>query len=72
MPRFRMTFIGLTLVEFLAGTVVVEADNKSRDMSDYLNTVRAYADAMIEQGQDAYGQAHSPLFAEEMRLSHTF
>jgi hypothetical protein len=67
MHRFRISFIGLILVESLAGTVVVEAaDNESRDMPDYLNIVRAYADAMIERGQDTYGQAHSPLFAEEL------
>ncbi len=30
---------------------------------DYLATVRAYADAMIERGRDTYGEVHSPLFA---------
>ena len=73
MHRFQIPSIGLILIESLAGTVVVEAvDNTSRDMPDYLDIVRAYADAMIEQGQDPFGQAHSPLFAEEVRLSHTF
>ena len=30
---------------------------------DYLATVRAYADAMIEHGRDTYGRQPSPLFA---------
>jgi len=33
------------------------------DSRDYLDVVRAYADAMIEHGRDAYGPAESPLFA---------
>jgi hypothetical protein len=33
---------------------------------DYLSLVRAYADAMIEDGRDVYGQEHTPLFVEEL------
>ena len=31
--------------------------------TDYLEVVQAYADAMIEEGRDRYGDQHSPLFA---------
>ena len=33
---------------------------------DYLGIVRAYADAMIDHGQDVYGAQSSPLFAEAL------
>jgi hypothetical protein len=34
--------------------------------SDFLQRVRAYADAMIEHGRDVVGPVHSPLFAEAL------
>lgn len=34
--------------------------------ADYLQRVRDYADAMLEQGRDMYGPQHSPLFAEAL------
>lgn len=33
------------------------------DAADYLDTVRAYADAMLEHGRDSYGEVKSPAFA---------
>ena len=33
---------------------------------DYLQVVRSYADVMIAQGRDVYGEKHSPLFAEAL------
>lgn len=33
---------------------------------DYLQIVKAYADTMLEHGQDTYGKEHTPLFAEEL------
>lgn len=31
--------------------------------ADYLSLVKAYADAMLQEGRDIYGEQHSPLFA---------
>jgi rhamnogalacturonyl hydrolase YesR len=33
---------------------------------DWLDVVRRYADSMIDHGRDAYGEVHSPLFAEAL------
>ena len=38
------------------------------DEPDYLAHVTAYADAMLEHGQDRYGDTHTPLFVEELDL----
>jgi rhamnogalacturonyl hydrolase YesR len=35
----------------------------AEDAPDYLGLVRAYADALLEQGRDRYGEIESPLFA---------
>ena len=57
----------LILMECLVCTALVKAVNdKSKETPDYLKIVKAYADAMIEHGQDTYGQVHSPLFVEEL------
>jgi hypothetical protein len=51
----------------LLGTARLEAaEYGSGGSLDYLAIVKAYADAMIENGRDVYGQEHSPLFAEEL------
>jgi hypothetical protein len=41
----------------------VLAEEKAPAASRYLDTVRRYADAMIEHGRDVYGEVKSPLFA---------
>jgi uncharacterized protein YyaL (SSP411 family) len=57
----------LILTVGLLGTALQEAaGNESKEPPDYLAIVKAYADAMIEHGQEVYGQRHSPLFAEEL------
>jgi hypothetical protein len=62
-------------MECLLGSALVEAaDDELQKKPDYLAIVKAYADAMIQHGQDTYGKVHSPLFVEEldrktMRLS---
>jgi hypothetical protein len=50
----------------LAAVLVISgcAENKYETSSAiYLQTVRAYSDAMIEHGRDHYGEVHSTLFA---------
>jgi hypothetical protein len=67
MHSFRTPFIMLILMECLVCTALVKAANdKSKETPDYLEIVKAYANAMIEHGRDTYGQVHSPLFAEEL------
>ena len=51
--------IALILIWTLAGAAVV----RGQDDPDYLKTVQAFADAMIEKGRDVYGTEPSPLFA---------
>jgi hypothetical protein len=40
-------------------------ENKAQE-TNYLDAVKAYADAMIEDGRDVYGEKHSPLFASAL------
>jgi hypothetical protein len=40
----------------------VKAQNQ-HGANNYLSTVKSYADALVEQGRDKYGEIHSPLFA---------
>ena len=62
-----MQFTTLILTGILQIACLLKtANGKSHEPVDYLAIVRAYADAMIEHGQDVYGQEHSPLFAEEL------
>ncbi len=63
MYRRRSGFVVLFLV---IGALVTAAAERPREPIDYLATVRAYADAMLEHGRDVYGKKHSPLFAEEL------
>jgi hypothetical protein len=63
----RRSFVVLILIECLIGPALLEAaEDPSHVSPDYLAIVKAYTDAMIEHGQDTYGQEHSPLFAEEL------
>jgi len=66
MHRCGMPFVVLILAGYLLDTALEAAENKSGKPPDYLAIVKAYANAMIEHGQDVYGQEHSPLFAEEL------
>jgi hypothetical protein len=51
-PSFTLFFFALTL-----------CNRVESGQPDYLETVRAYADTMVERGRDRYGSASSPLFA---------
>ena len=42
------------------------ATGPSEREHDYLTIVMAYADSMIENGRDTYGETHSPLFASAL------
>ena len=46
--------------------IAAAAAEQPRPKPDYLKIVRDYADAMITQGRDVYGQQQSPLFAEAL------
>ena len=41
----------------------------AKKQPDYLQIVRSYADALIENGRDTYGTEHSPLFASTLDRS---
>ena len=58
--------IPLLLIGSLISSAARATNEKLREQYDYLAIVRAYADTMIRQGRDSYGQEHSPLFAEEL------
>jgi hypothetical protein len=49
-----------------AAAAPVAAAAEGGPKCDYLKIVRDYADAMIAQGRDVYGEGHSPLFAEAL------
>jgi hypothetical protein len=53
----------LAVLLILAGRPAVAADP-----ADYLKTVRAFVDTMMEKGTDRYGTVHSPLFAAMLDL----
>ena len=46
---------------FVKGTRAAES-NPGRQ-PDYLEIVKAYAEALVEHGRDTYGKDHSPLIA---------
>jgi len=51
------------------GDIVFESQSAQRrpgKQRDYLTIVKAYANAMIEDGRDTYGTEHSPLFASAL------
>ena len=52
-----------TIAILLALTTTLQAETPR---PDYLETVRAYVDTMLDHGQDTYGKKHTPLFAEEL------
>ncbi len=58
----KILIIGFLLV---TGFVFTNCSSNEYENSSaiYLQTVRAYADTMIEHGRDYYGEVHSPLFA---------
>ena len=57
----RMAYIALVpMLTFGVSTA------PSSEPLDYLDIVRNYANAMIEHGQDQYGEIHSPLLAEAL------
>ncbi len=59
------------LVVFLMVCLTAAAGEEAEDpvnaqRPDYLGLVRAYANATIKDGRDAYGKEHSPLFASAL------
>jgi len=52
-----------TITALAAAMLCLPPAAHAEQRPDYLALVRAYADAMIEQGRDVYGEEHSPLFA---------
>ena len=46
--------------------VTPTAQGQRANRPDYLSLVKAYADAMINDGRDTYGAKHSPLFASAL------
>lgn len=64
MKKYRRVYIGMAFFCLnLSGT--------AKENIDYLQIVRAYADEMIRNGQDHYGDEHSPLFAAALRRDTT-
>jgi len=65
MKRLHMFFATAMAISFFvfSPTAFAENDNDNNQQPDYLSLVKGYADAMIEDGRDVYGEVHSPLFA---------
>lgn len=59
-PSSTLRITTITLL-ILASTLQGE-----EPLPDYLQTVKAYADTMLDHGRDTYGKEHTPLFAEEL------
>ena len=57
-----IVIVGILIVGGLI-FVWVTGNNDEDASSIYLQTVQSYADAMIDNGRDRYGEVHSPLFA---------
>lgn len=55
--------VGILAAGLSCGAAVAAGESGA---PDYLALVTAYADAMLQQGQDEYGEASTPLFAEEL------
>jgi hypothetical protein len=53
----------VTSLSVFSSRAFAEKDNDKSRQPDYLSLVKAYAEAMIEDGRDIYGEVHSPLFA---------
>lgn len=62
MGRIILVFV-FNVVWLMGSSFGAETAGASGKEIDYLGIVKAYADAMIEQGRDTYGKEHSPLFA---------
>ena len=56
----------LTTAILLTLTTTLHAEDPH---PNYLQTVKAYADTMLDHGRDTYGNKHTPLFAEELNPS---
>lgn len=54
------------LVIVVMAAASVSAAEKDRTRGDYLQIVGSYADAMMTDGRDVYGDEQSPLFAEAL------
>jgi hypothetical protein len=61
--KYRKSFGMLCPMLAVLALPVAAADNPAGNAKRYLDTVRRYADAMIEHGRDEYGEVKSPLFA---------
>ncbi|MFH1741331.1 MAG: hypothetical protein ABIH23_20190 [bacterium] len=59
--RIRTAWGMLGILFVFAGTAPALGNEAAKP--DYLQIVVSYADALIEQGRDTYGEVHSPLFA---------
>lgn len=57
------SYANLRWAVLLASLFTSSSTAAAADSLDYLATVKAYADAMIEHGRDRYGSEPSPLFA---------
>jgi len=57
---FRFLILAVSLTSFLTGCVEKQPAEKP---PEYLSYVKDYAEAMIQNGRDVYGEEQSPLFA---------
>jgi len=62
----RLVVVSFTCLFLL---VFVCQDVAAEKRPDYLQIVKSYADALIENGRDTYGTEHSPLFASTLDRS---
>jgi len=62
----RLVVVSFTYLFLL---VFVCQDVAAEKRPDYLQIVKSYADALIENGRDTYGAEHSPLFASTLDRS---
>jgi hypothetical protein len=58
--QYQLFIIYMMLMMIVIPTFATDRDQNKRWL---LEAVKAYADAMIENGRDVYGEKHSPLFA---------
>ncbi|MFW6290311.1 MAG: hypothetical protein ACOC0R_05020, partial [Mariniphaga sp.] len=63
--KFKKKLLMLYLLQFLL-VIETSAEKVEKNKRWLLETVKAYAEAMIEHGRDVYGKEHSPLFAAAM------